>query len=64
MSTKTKIDMHHISTKREYFSLSIDVFDYENKYRGRKVYLKRLFFLLLFLVVHISTNFALDGLRF
>ena len=41
LSTKTGIDMHHISTEREYFSLSIDVFDYENKYGGRKVYLKR-----------------------
>ena len=56
--TKTGIDMHHISTEREYFSLSIDVFDFENKYGGNKLYLKRSFFFFFFLVV------ALHGLKF
>ena len=52
--------MHHTSNEREYFSLSIDVFNFENKYGYTKLYLKRCFFLLLFLIVHISTNFVLD----
>ena len=53
--------MHHTSNEREYFSLSIDVFNFENKYGSTKLYLKRWVFLLLFLIVHISTNVVLDG---
>ena len=43
--------------------LYIDVSNFENIYGGRKWYLKRYFFLLLFMIVHISTNFVLDGLK-
>ena len=56
--------MHHISTEKEYSPLSIDIFDFESKYGGRKLYLKRLFYLLLFLIVHISTNSAFEGPKF
>ena len=34
---KTGIDMHHISTEKEYFPLSIDIFNSESKYGGRKL---------------------------
>ena len=36
-NTKTGIDMHHISTEKEYFPLSIDIFNFESKYGGRKL---------------------------
>ena len=54
------IYMYYTSNERVYFSLSIDVSNFENKYGGRKWYLKRSFLLLLFLIVHISTNIVLD----
>ena len=60
MNTKAGIDMHHLSTEKECFPLSIDIFDFESKYGGRKSYLKRSGFF----IVHISTNSALDGLKF
>ena len=56
--------MHYTSNERDYSSLSIDVSNFENIYGGSKWYLKRKFVLLLFLIVHISTNFVLDGLKF
>ena len=40
------------------------MFHFEEKYLGRKLCVKKDFFFLLFLIVHISTNFALDGLKF
>ena len=56
--------MYYTSNERDYFSLSIDVSNFENKYGGRKWYLKRSFLLLLFLIVHISTNIVIDDLKF
>ena len=56
--------MYYASNERGYFSLSIDVSNFEKKYGGRKWYLKRSFLLLLFLIVYISTNIVLDGLKF
>ena len=56
--------MYYTSNERVYCSLSIDVYNFENKYGGTKWYLKRSFLLLLFLIVHISTNIVLDGLKF
>ena len=41
LNIKAGINMHHISTEKEYFPLSIDIFDFESKYGGRKLYLKR-----------------------
>ena len=56
--------MYYTSNERVYFSLSIDASNFENKYGGRKWYLKRSFILLLYLIVPISTNIVLDGLKF
>ena len=56
--------MYYTSNERDYFSLSIDVSNFENKYGGRKWYLKRYFFYFLFLIVNISTNIVLDGLKY
>ena len=56
--------MYYTSNERDYSSLSIDLSNFENTYGGGKWYLKRYYFLLLFLIVHISTNFVLDGLKF
>ena len=64
MSTKARVDTHNTSNERAYFSLSIDISIFEKKYGGRKIEYKKVFFLLLFLIVHISTNFILDGLKF
>ena len=36
-NTKTGIDMHHRSTEKEYFPLSIDIFNFESTYGGRKL---------------------------
>ena len=36
--------MHYISNERDYFSMSIDLSNFENKNRSRKCYLKRSFF--------------------
>ena len=35
LNTKAGIYMHHISTEKEYFPLSIVIFDFESKYGGR-----------------------------
>ena len=56
--------MYYTSNERDYSSLSIDITNFENTYGGRKWYLKTYFFKLLFLIVHISINFVLDGLTF
>ena len=56
--------MHYTSNEREYVPLSIHVFHFKNKYKNRKLYLKNLFFYFYFSIVHISTNYALDDLRF
>ena len=50
--------MYYTSHETEYSSLSFDVSYFENTYGGRKWYLKRCFFKLLFLIVHI------EGLKF
>ena len=62
--TKARIYMHYTSNERYYFSISIHVFYFENKCENRKQYLKTLFFHFYFSIVHISTNYAFDGLRF
>ena len=62
--TKAKIYMHYTSNERYYFSLSIHVFYFENKCENRKWYLKTLFSHFYFSIVHISTNYAFDGLSF
>ena len=61
---KARIYMHYTSNERYYFSFSIHVFYFENKCENRKRYLKTLFFHFYFSIVHISTNYAFDGLRF
>ena len=40
------------------------MFDSENEYERRKLYLKKLFFYFYFLIVNISTNNAFGGLIF
>ena len=55
--------MHYASNERDYCSVSIYVFFFENKYENRKWYLETFFFYFYFSNVHISTNYALDGLR-
>ena len=37
LNTKAEIYMHHISTEKEYFPLSIDIYDFESKYGGRNL---------------------------
>ena len=61
--TKARIYMHYTSNERYYFYFSIHVFYFENKCENRKRYLKTLFFHFYFSIVHISTNYAFDGLR-
>ena len=56
--------MCYTSNERGYFSLSIHIFHFENRFENRKWYLKNLFLYFYFSIVHISTNYALDGLRF
>ena len=56
--------MHYTSNERDWFSLSIHVFYFENKCGNRKWYLETLFFYFYFSNFHISTNDALDDLRF
>ena len=56
--------MHYTSNERDYFSLSIHVFYLKNKCENRKWYQETLFFYFYFSNLYISTNYALDGLRF
>ena len=56
--------MYYTSNERDYFSLSTHVFHFENECENGKWYLKNLFFYFYFSIVHISTNYALDSLRF
>ena len=56
--------MLYTSIERDSSSLSIHVFFFENKCENSKWYMRTIFFYFYFSNVHISTNYALDGLRF
>ena len=54
--------IYYTSNERDHFSLSTDIFNFMNRYRSRKWYMKKYSFIFYFLVVHISTNNLLYGL--
>ena len=56
--------MHYTSNERDMFSLSIDIYENENKTKFLKWCTKKYFFNLYFSIVHISTNNMPDNLRF
>ena len=54
--------MYYTSNERDCFSLSADIFNYENKRECRREYTEMYFFYFYFLIVHISSNNVLDSL--
>ena len=56
--------MYYTSNERDYFSLSADIFNYENKHKCKREYTEMYFFDFYFLIVHISSNNVLDSLTF
>ena len=56
--------MFYTSNERDYCSLSVDIFDSENKYKSKKICKERYFFYFYFSIVHISSNNVLGSLEF
>ena len=56
--------MFYTSNERDYCSLSVDIFDSENKHKSKKLCKERHFLYLYFSIVHISSNNVLGSLEF
>ena len=55
--------MYYTSNERDFFSLSPDIFNSENKHKCKSEYTEMYFFYFYFSVVHISSNNVLDSLK-
>ena len=55
--------MFYTSNERDYCSLSVDIFDSENKHKSKKICKERYFFYFYFSNVHISVNNEFENLR-
>ena len=55
--------MYYTSNERDFFSLSPDIFNPENKHKCKSEYTEMYFFYFYFSVVHISSNNVLDSLK-
>ena len=56
--------MFYTSNERDYWSLSVDIFDSENKHKSKKKCKERYFFDFYFSIVHISSNNVVGSLEF
>ena len=58
------ISIYYTSNERDYFSISADISNSENKYRSKKIYTEMYFFYFYFSIVHISSNDVYGSLKF
>ena len=56
--------MYYTSNERDYFELSADIFNSENKHKSKKIYTEMYLFYFYFSIVHISSNNVLGSLKF
>ena len=55
--------MYYISNERDYFQLSAELFNSENKHKSKQIYTEMYLFYFYFLIVHISSNNVLGSLK-